>query len=97
VSWHQNECRGEPEWFNVLQTAGKGGRVLRFCVVDDLASLVWVANGGALELHPFQWTVDSPRRPATLVFDLDAGRPAWLSRSARALPCCYASCSASSA
>ena len=83
VSWHQNECRGEPEWFHVLETAGKGGRVLRFCVVDDLASLVWVANGGALELHPFQWTVDSPRRPTTLVFDLDPGLPAGLEESAR--------------
>jgi bifunctional non-homologous end joining protein LigD len=83
VSWHQNECRGEPDWFRVLETPGKGGRVLRFCVVDDLSSLVWVANQGALELHPFQWTVDAPRLPTTLVFDLDPGPPAGLAECAR--------------
>jgi len=83
TSWHQNECRGEPEWFHVLETPGKGGRILRFCVVDDLSSLVWVANTGTLELHPFQWTVDAPRRPTTLVFDLDPGPPAGLEECAR--------------
>jgi bifunctional non-homologous end joining protein LigD len=83
VSWHQNECRGEPEWFHVLETPGKGGRLLRFCVVDDLASLVWVANQGTVELHPFQWSVDAPRRPTTLVFDLDPGPPAGLAECAR--------------
>lgn len=83
ISWHQNECRGEPAWFHVLETPGKGGRILRFCVVDDLSSLVWVANTGTLELHPFQWTVDAPRRPTTLVFDLDPGPPAGLEECAR--------------
>jgi bifunctional non-homologous end joining protein LigD len=83
VSWHQNECRGEPEWFHVLESPGKGGRILRFCVVDDLSSLIWVANTGTLELHPFQWTVESPRRPVTLVFDLDPGPPAGLAECAR--------------
>jgi len=83
VSWHQNECRGEPEWFRVLETPGKAGRVLRFCVVEDLASLIWVANQGALELHPFQWRTETPRRPTTLVFDLDPGPPAGLVECAR--------------
>jgi bifunctional non-homologous end joining protein LigD len=76
VSWHQNECRGEPEWLTVLETEGRGGRRLRFCVVDDLPSLVWVANQAAIELHPFLWTVAAPRRPTQMVFDLDPGPPA---------------------
>ena len=83
VSWHQNECRGEPDWFHVLETVGKGGRILRFCVVDDLPSLIWVANQGTLEVHPFQWRVEEPRRPTTLVFDLDPGPPAGLRECAR--------------
>jgi bifunctional non-homologous end joining protein LigD len=83
VSWHQNECRGEPEWFHVLETEGKGGRILRFCVVDDLPSLIWVANQGTLEVHPFQWRVEAPRRPTALVFDLDPGAPAGLRECAR--------------
>jgi bifunctional non-homologous end joining protein LigD len=83
VSWHQNECRGEPDWFHVLETPGKGGRILRFCVADDLASLIWLANQGTIELHPFQWTVAEPRRPTSMVFDLDPGPPADLSSCAR--------------
>ena len=83
VSWHQNECRGEPDWFQVFETEGVGGRILRFCVVDDLASLVWVANQAAIELHPFQWTTAEPRRPTSLVFDLDPGEPAGLALAAR--------------
>jgi bifunctional non-homologous end joining protein LigD len=83
VSWHQNECRGEPGWFHVFETAGKGGRRLRFCVVDDLPSLVWLANQGTIELHPFQWQVGAPRRPTVLVFDLDPGAPADLIACAR--------------
>ena len=84
VSWHQNECRGEPSWLHVHETSGVGGRPLRFCVVDDLASLVWVANQAAIELHPFLWSVDAPRRPTSLVFDLDPGPPAELLDCARA-------------
>jgi len=83
ISWHQNECRGEPDWFHVFETEGAGGRSLRFCVVDDLASLVWAANQASIELHPFQWTTAAPRQPTALVFDLDPGPPAGLVDCAR--------------
>jgi bifunctional non-homologous end joining protein LigD len=76
VSWHQNECRGEPEWFRVFETAGRRDRKLRFCMVEDIASLVWVVNQAAVELHPFLWEVEAPRRPIEVVFDLDPGSPA---------------------
>jgi bifunctional non-homologous end joining protein LigD len=83
VSWHQNECRGEPDWFGVFETHGRGGRPLRFCLAEDLPSLVWLANQGAIELHPFQWQVEAPRRPTVLIFDLDPGPPADLVDCAR--------------
>jgi len=78
VSWHQNECQGEPDWLPVFETRGRGGRPLRFCMVDGLAALVWLANQAAIELHPFLWRVDAPRRPTQIVFDLDPGPPAGL-------------------
>jgi bifunctional non-homologous end joining protein LigD len=76
VSWHQNECQRQPEWFPVFQTTGRDGRLLRFCMVDGEAALVWLANQAAIELHPFSWRVDTPRVPTQLVFDLDPGPPA---------------------
>ncbi len=52
------------------------------CVVDDLPTLVWVANLAALELHTHQATVDDPDHPTSLVLDLDPGAPA------NVLDCC---------
>jgi bifunctional non-homologous end joining protein LigD len=82
VSWHQNECQGEPEWLTVFETRGREGRRLRFCVVDSLSSLLWVVNTAAIELHPFPWRVAAPREPTQLVFDLDPGPPAGLVEAA---------------
>ena len=45
-------------------------------VVDDLPTLVWVANLAALELHTRQSTADDPDTPTSVVVDLDPGAPA---------------------
>ncbi len=47
-----------------------------FVVVDDLPTLVWLANLAALELHTPQWRVGAD--PDLLVVDLDPGAPAGL-------------------
>jgi len=59
-----------PDW---LQTAGGA---IPYCVVDDLAGLVWVANLASLELHPSLALAASPQSPTVLAFDLDPGAPA---------------------
>jgi bifunctional non-homologous end joining protein LigD len=50
-----------------------------FVIVEDLATLMWVANLASLELHVPQWRV-GPKgdilEPDLLVFDLDPGEPA---------------------
>lgn len=83
ITWHQNEIQREPGWFPVFETSGRGGRRLRFAFVDGLASLVWLANSAAIELHPFSWRVERPRVPDQIVFDLDPGPPAGLVDAAR--------------
>jgi len=52
-------------------------------MVDGLASLLWLANQAAIELHPFGWRTESPRRSRSLVFDLDPGPPAGLLEAGR--------------
>jgi bifunctional non-homologous end joining protein LigD len=64
----QNECRGAPEWMRTAEIRGQ-----RFCVVDSVDSLLWLANLSTVELHPFLATVREPERPTALVFDLDPG------------------------
>ncbi|MBV8756832.1 MAG: non-homologous end-joining DNA ligase [Deltaproteobacteria bacterium] len=71
--WLQANCRGAPAWLRTHTVTGKRGQTLRFCVIDDEAALVWAANLGTLELHPFHWTLAHPDEPRALVFDLDPG------------------------
>jgi bifunctional non-homologous end joining protein LigD len=77
--WYQTNCPpGQPDWLPIALVRGKSGQQLRYCVIDEPAALLWAANAGALELHPFLAMADLPDAPLALVFDLDPGRPAGL-------------------
>ena len=74
-----------PPW---LKTAAvwsdtRGGEI-DYCVINDRASLVWVANLASLELHPFLHRAPRLTRPESVVFDLDPGAPATI------VECCVA-------
>ena len=75
--FEKNAPRGTPDWVRTVHVEQGDG--IDFVVVDDLPTLVWVANLAALELHVPQWTV-GPRGGVhdsdLLVFDLDPGQPA---------------------
>jgi bifunctional non-homologous end joining protein LigD len=58
--------------------------VITYCLLNDLPSLLWAANTGAVELHPFLARADAPDRPLALVVDLDPAPPAGLGACARA-------------
>ena len=81
--FEKNAPKHTPDWVRTvnLPTPGstKNRETIDFIMVDDLATLVWLANLAALELHVPQWTV-GPRggaRDADLVvLDLDPGPPA---------------------
>ena len=53
-----------------------GAETIRFVVCDDAATLVWLAQLAALELHPSLALAATPDRPTAIVFDLDPGPPA---------------------
>jgi len=62
---------------------GKRGQRFRYCLIDDAAGLLWAANLGTIEFHPFLATADRPDQPRWLVLDLDPGHPAGLSEASR--------------
>ncbi len=71
-SFFEKRCPGHaPSWMRQATVDD-----LTQCVVDDLPSLVWMANMAALELHTLQATASDPDRPTAMVFDLDPGAPA---------------------
>ena len=54
-----------------------------YVLAEDRATLVWLANLAALELHVPLARADAIQRPTVLVFDLDPGEPATV------IECCH--------
>lgn len=85
--FEKNTPAGTPSWVRTAKVPTTGSRAqstsdtLVFPIVDDLATLTWLVNLAALELHVHQWTVGrngQPRNADRLVIDLDPGEPAGL-------------------
>ena len=96
--FEKNTPAGTPSWVRTATVSTTGSRAgsrqarsagrdtLVFPVVDDLATLTWLVNLAALELHVHQWTVGGngrAKKPDRLVVDLDPGEPAGLHECAR--------------
>ena len=67
-----------PDWVQTTDGLGRGARGHdRFhASYEDLATLVWLAQLAALELHPSLSLAAAIERPTVLAFDLDPGPPA---------------------
>jgi bifunctional non-homologous end joining protein LigD len=76
--WYQSNCPKGAR--STALVTGPSGKRVRYCRIEDLDDLLWAANLGTLEFHPFLAPVDDPDRPHALVFDLDPGRPAGLAQ-----------------
>jgi bifunctional non-homologous end joining protein LigD len=78
--FEKNAPGGTPDWVRLetLPVPGstKSRETVDFVVVDELATLVWVANLASLELHTPQWRIGAD--PDLMVVDLDPGAPAGL-------------------
>jgi bifunctional non-homologous end joining protein LigD len=78
--FEKNKPSGTPDWVRLetLPVPGstKSRETIDFVVVDELPTLVWLANLAAIELHTPQWRIGAD--PDLLVVDLDPGAPAGL-------------------
>ncbi|ROP35318.1 non-homologous end-joining DNA ligase [Saccharothrix texasensis] len=91
--FEKNAPSHAPEWVRTVRVetpgSSRGAEYADFVVVDDLATLVWLANLAALELHVPQWGVGARgarHSPDLVVFDLDPGEPATV------VQCCRVAC-----
>jgi bifunctional non-homologous end joining protein LigD len=87
--FEKNAPKSTPDWVRKVNLPAPGSTKNRatidYIVVEELATLVWLANLAALELHVHQWQVDQKGTalPADqLVVDLDPGPPAGLGECA---------------
>ncbi|HET7486442.1 MAG TPA: non-homologous end-joining DNA ligase [Acidimicrobiales bacterium] len=66
-----------PDWVPVAEVwSGRNAATVGYCVINELAALVWVANLASLELHTSLSRADDIECPTMMVFDLDPGPPA---------------------
>ena len=56
--------------------SGRNEGMINCCLINDEATLIWVANLASIELHTLLSKADNVQRPTMMVFDLDPGEPA---------------------
>jgi bifunctional non-homologous end joining protein LigD len=75
--WAKDAPRYTPEWVQRFSVPRRGRTgEIHYILINDLPTLVWVANAASLELHPFLHRAPRIEYPTSLVFDLDPGKSA---------------------
>jgi bifunctional non-homologous end joining protein LigD len=77
--WHKQRPDHAPRWLGAWDNPDADeGETTTYVVADEPAALVWAANFGALEWHPWTSRVDAPHEPTYALIDLDPGeRTSW--------------------
>ncbi len=74
--YEKNAPQHRPDWVKTVPIwSGRNRRTIHYILADDLATLVWLANLAAIELHPSLSLAEDITRPTMMVFDLDPGPP----------------------
>src|SRR5829696_6633367 len=73
--FYEKQCpRHRPDWVKTIAVFSRHNNAdINFCVVDQLATLVWLAQLADLELHTSMALAVAPENPFQMVFDLDPG------------------------
>ncbi|MFC7272874.1 DNA polymerase ligase N-terminal domain-containing protein [Paractinoplanes rhizophilus] len=72
--WQKELPEHAPDWLARWDNPDADpGETRTYLVVDEPAALVWAANFGALEWHPWTSRVTAPREPTYALIDLDPG------------------------
>ena len=75
--FEKNATQHRPDWVKTTPVWSEGNqRTVNYILLNDLPTLVWLANLAAIELHPSLSLAKDLSCPRSLVFDLDPGAPA---------------------
>jgi bifunctional non-homologous end joining protein LigD len=76
--FYEKNCPSHrPSWVRTADVYSESNhRTMQFCLVNDVATLIWAANLADLELHVPLAKAPAMDRPTQMVFDLDPGEPA---------------------
>jgi bifunctional non-homologous end joining protein LigD len=66
-----------PKWVTTGKVWSEGNNdYINYCLVEDRATLAWLANIACLEMHTLLSKIPDVGTPTSMVFDLDPGPPA---------------------
>jgi bifunctional non-homologous end joining protein LigD len=75
--YEKNAPKHRPEWIKTAPIWSEGNnRDVNYILVNELPTLVWIANLASIELHPSLSLAKNIDCPTMIVFDLDPGPPA---------------------
>jgi bifunctional non-homologous end joining protein LigD len=75
--FEKNATKHRPDWIKTTPIWSEGNqRTVNYILANNLATLVWMANLAAIELHPSLSLASDMESPRAMVFDLDPGPPA---------------------
>jgi bifunctional non-homologous end joining protein LigD len=80
ASFFEKNCpKHRPDWVKTtpIYVDRRAGEI-DFCLCENRATLIWMAQLAALELHPSLSKATRMEQPTVLAFDLDPGKPAGL-------------------
>ena len=72
-SFYEKRAPGhQPEWMETTPVVSDSqGGVIDFLMADSVEALMWFANMGCIEVHPFHSAIGDLERPTYAIFDFD--------------------------
>jgi bifunctional non-homologous end joining protein LigD len=76
--WEKQCPEFRPDWVRTapIKSESSSRGEVEYCLVNDLPTLIWVANLACIEFHLSLARAKSRSKPDFMVFDLDPGKPA---------------------
>ncbi|MBV9211630.1 MAG: ATP-dependent DNA ligase, partial [Acidobacteria bacterium] len=74
ISFHQHDVKEAPDYVPTAAIDVEEGHAVDYIVGGNLQTLLYMANLGAIERHPWHSRVKNIDRPDWFVFDLDPGK-----------------------
>lgn len=72
LSFYQKDVtESAPEWIKMFPFHTSNDKEKNYLVVQDEADLLWMANLGAIEMNPWNSTIDKPDYPNWCIIDID--------------------------
>ena len=77
--WQKQVPGHAPDWISCWpRTSRSKGEPTEYLLADSTATLAWVANEAAIDIHPSTYLIAAPDRPTWALVDIDPGpRTGW--------------------